>query len=702
MSDDDLFDDLKHHDVNQGEPDPEARAPLSRRLGVGARAVFGSRRNRVIAGAAATAVVLASVSGAVYAATQSDSGNYRTAEAEVADVSETLALSGQLASSSSVDAAFQVAGTVSEVQVVLGDTVEAGQQLATLDGTDLDDAVTSAEDAVASAEQTLEDALDAQASGTASISSTSDTSGTSSAPSSGSTGSAGTSSTSGSSETPSTSQNGSGGSGADGSATADAARAVSEAQQTLLAQYDATTAAGDASTTAFVQAQEICAPFLSATLTVSDSDGEGSAPDATDTSPEEGSVDGTTPADGSTGDTNAEGTGTDDTSSDGTDQAAALQAALESAQGRLSECQAAVSATQDAQTATASANTALTDAATALNEKVAALQVLLTADSGAGSAASTSQTSGSASSSAADSAASSTAPDTTASSGSGTTTSSPSGASSTIGAEASGVAGAPGTVTAEQILADQAAIDLAEAQLAIAQQNVTFASLTTPISGTVVQVSLAAGDSVSAASDSAVITVQSDGGYVVETTVSLSKIAKVATGQTAEVSLPAFDSTYTGEVSSIGVLNVSETSTPSYTVTVAVDADDSPRIGATANLEVDLSDASGVLTVPTSAITRSGSSATVTVLQDGTAQQVSVSLGAVGSERTEILDGLEEGDVVVLADLDQVITSDDETSTGLTGLGGSTDSSFPGGDFSGGFPSGGFPSGGDAPTFPAG
>lgn len=253
----------------------------------------------------------------------------------------------------------------------------------------------------------------------------------------------------------------------------------------------------------------------------------------------------------------------------------------------------------------------------------------------------------------------------------------------------SGSSGSSGTITAERILADRAAIDLAEAELAIAQQDVTFASITSPVSGTVVSVAMAVGDSVSAASDTAVITVQSDGGYIVQATVTLSKITGVEVGQTAEVTLPAFGSVYEGEVSSIGVLNVSTSSTPSYTVTISVDAgDESPRIGATADADVQIADATGVLTVPTSAITRTDTSATVTRLVDGNTETVTVTLGAVGTERTEITDGLSEGDAVVLADLDEVITSDDEsTDTGLTGLGGSSDEEFTfpdGGGFTGG------------------
>ncbi|WP_448631836.1 hypothetical protein [Cellulomonas soli] len=103
-----------------------------------------------------------------------------------------------------------------------------------------------------------------------------------------------------------------------------------------------------------------------------------------------------------------------------------------------------------------------------------------------------------------------------------------------------------------------------------------------------------------------------------------------------------------------------------------------------------------VLTVPSSAVHLDGSTVTVQVLTDGVAQDVEVTRGAVGTELTEITEGLSEGDEVVLADLTQEMVSDESsTSTGLSGLSGSTDEGSTSGrqmpDFSGGqMPSGGF------------
>lgn len=63
----------------------------------------------------------------------------------------------------------------------------------------------------------------------------------------------------------------------------------------------------------------------------------------------------------------------------------------------------------------------------------------------------------------------------------------------------------------------------------------------------------------------------------------------------------------------------------------------------------------------------------------------------MGAERTEITDGLSVGDEVVLADLSRTLVTDDESSAGLSGLGGSTQERGRAGGPPAGFTGGGFP-----------
>jgi trimeric autotransporter adhesin len=93
------------------------------------------------------------------------------------------------------------------------------------------------------------------------------------------------------------------------------------------------------------------------------------------------------------------------------------------------------------------------------------------------------------------------------------------------------------------------------------------------------------------------------------------------------------------------------------------------------------------VTVPTSAVHRDGTAYTVDLLVDGVSTTTTVEVGAIGSERTEITSGVEEGDTIVLADRDEeIVSDDDDSSSSLTDLGGDTSSTTQqgGGSFGGG------------------
>jgi multidrug efflux pump subunit AcrA (membrane-fusion protein) len=96
------------------------------------------------------------------------------------------------------------------------------------------------------------------------------------------------------------------------------------------------------------------------------------------------------------------------------------------------------------------------------------------------------------------------------------------------------------------------------------------------------------------------------------------------------------------------------------------------KSGMTANANVVVSQASDVLMVPNSAITRLGGQAYVTVLsRDGKTQtRTPVETGTVGDSTTEISSGLSEGQRVVLPQLRVSNTSGTGTGRGLGGGGG--------------------------------
>ncbi|PJI86700.1 biotin/lipoyl-binding protein [Luteimicrobium subarcticum] len=678
-----------------------------------------ARRRRVLV-AGVSAAALVAVGGVAVAVTRDGGTHYRTADVTTGDVDQTVHTDGTVASAARDDASFPVAGTVASVKVAVGDTVKAGQVLATLDTDDLQDAVDDAQDTLTSAEQTLADDLEAQANGET----VSDSSGSGSGGGSGTGGAANAgSTTSGRASTQTSVQTAayvvrtSGGkpTGTTTSSTDDVAAAqkkVASAQEALLAQYEIASKALSTSSDGVTASQATCAAFLAATTADTDD------------------------ADDSTGG----GTGTGTGSSTGSDDDSTVADALK-------DCQDAISGVLTDQTTVDAAQQKLLSLATALDQAVDELVAAVDAEQNAAGSGSGSGGSGSGSGAGTDSGSGAgtdsgsgagkgsgtgNGSGTGSGAGSGTGGASGGGAGTGGGAGSSGFSGSGGSagsgdsgsgsstgsgshsgsdssgstsggaggasggvaVTAERILADRAAVDVAQQDVDIATASASHSELTSRIAGTVAEVSIAKGDSVSASSSSEVVTVVGKTGYVVDATVPLTEVKLLTTGQDVAATVTGSKDALTGTVSRIGITNQSETSTPSYDVTVTLDDTDSTLFdGASAQMSVAVASAKGATVVPTSAITTSGTKHTVQVLDGGKVSTVDVQLGAVGTALTEVTSGVKVGQQVVLADLDQAISSDDSTdsTSGLSGIGGSGDSN--GGGFQGGGP-GGFSGGG--------
>jgi HlyD family secretion protein len=220
--------------------------------------------------------------------------------------------------------------------------------------------------------------------------------------------------------------------------------------------------------------------------------------------------------------------------------------------------------------------------------------------------------------------------------------------------------------SAGQVAESQASVDEATAKLVEAEQALSGATVTAPIAGTVGAVAAAAGDGVSAGDT--VVTVIGAGAAVVSATVPLEQLESLAVGQAATVTPVGTSTAVTGTVTKIGSLPDAAAETVAYPVTITVpDPPASMGAGSTAVATITVAEVKDVLTVPTSAVRRG----TVTVLSGDQTTPTRVTTGAVGLSRTEITDGLAEGDQVVLADLDSPVpTSDQQSGPGFNPGGG--------------------------------
>ncbi|MBN9618145.1 MAG: biotin/lipoyl-binding protein, partial [Actinobacteria bacterium] len=114
------------------------------------------------------AVVVLAGGGVAYAMSGDSGPQYRLATVTRTTVEQTVDESGTVATVSQSSAAFPVSGEVATVPVQLGQTVTAGQTLATLDTTSLQQSLQSANSTAATARQTLaNDEAEQSSSGTA-------------------------------------------------------------------------------------------------------------------------------------------------------------------------------------------------------------------------------------------------------------------------------------------------------------------------------------------------------------------------------------------------------------------------------------------------------------------------------------------------------------------------------------------------------
>lgn len=225
--------------------------------------------------------------------------------------------------------------------------------------------------------------------------------------------------------------------------------------------------------------------------------------------------------------------------------------------------------------------------------------------------------------------------------------------------------------SADQIAADQASVDAASAQLAAAQQNMSAATLVSPIAGTVADVTITAGQSATANSTTTHVVIVGPGEDEVTTAVSDTEVGKVKPGQPASVIPDGATAPIAGKVTSIGALgSTTSGGSASYPVTISLNPTSQQLFdGATASVSVTLGRAQAAVTVPTSAVATFGGFSVVSKMVDGKPTITRVTLGVVGSTVTQIKTGLKAGDEVMLANISEPMPSSNTNARGFGGGG---------------------------------
>jgi trimeric autotransporter adhesin len=629
--------------------EPMALEPMAEPGTPAARRRRRARTRRILVSAIVVVVGLGTGIG-VARAQASDTPGYRTATATTGSTTSEVAISGTVEPVNQAAAAFQVGGTVSSVKVTPGQHVSAGQTLATLDPTSLQEQVSLAEASLSSAQAKLSE----DESGESSTSAQTASSVTSSV-----------TSVSGAQPavllTAATVPTSSGGS------LLQAQRAVVSAQHTAdldiqtatadLASAERTCGVSSGSQTTLPRARTTAATTtLVLTADVSSDSTTTTAPSTTTTTPT------TAPSTPTTAPSTTTTTPTTTPSTTPTTTPSTTPT------------------TTPSTTPTTTPGSTATSCATALQQAMAAQQQVSQDQQAVQSAETTLAQMLSKS-------ASSTSNRTSGPSSTGTSagrSSSDFSSSGSSGASGSSTPTAAATNSASQLASDQASIDSEQASLVSAEQALNNATLTAPMAGTVAAVGISEGDTVSAGSSSATITVTDPESYETTSSLTSSQVGEIKVGDSVQVDIDGQAGMSRGTVTRVGPVQSSSTGY-TYPLIVSLAAGSVPAnsavVGASAQLNVELSRAANSVVVPTSAIhTSAVGDSYVVVLQAGKESRRTVKVGVVGTVYTQITSGLAAGARVVLADPSQAVpSSNTNSSTNVRGFGVGGAGAFPAG-----------------------
>ena len=250
----------------------------------------------------------------------------------------------------------------------------------------------------------------------------------------------------------------------------------------------------------------------------------------------------------------------------------------------------------------------------------------------------------------------------------------------------------------------------AELSMENTQKQLENYTITSPISGTIIDKEYKAGDTVE--SGKTLCTIY-DLSYL-EITLSIDEldISTVEVGQAVQITADAVEGkTFTGTVTKVSVAGTTSGGITSYPVTVRIDEADELLPGMNVDAEIVLEEAADTLAIPSSAVTRgSGNTSLVLVTQDSPSAAnaveqeapegyayVQVETGISDDSYVQILSGLQEGDTAAY-----VARSTESGSMMMGGMPGAMGGDMPAGMPSGmgGAPGGGMPSGGPGGGFP--
>ncbi len=225
---------------------------------------------------------------------------------------------------------------------------------------------------------------------------------------------------------------------------------------------------------------------------------------------------------------------------------------------------------------------------------------------------------------------------------------------------AGAVLAAIGGESAENSLADAAlAVQNAQLSLQSAQEALDSYTITSPISGTVIEKNLKAGDQLNGGDSGAMAVIYDLSQLELQMDVSELDIGQIQPGQTVEITAEALPGqTFTGVVEKVSVNGTTTDGFTTYPVTILLSeyGDLNPGMNVSAHIIVERSE--NALCVPAEAVNSDGSVRVagegafaedgVTIADPSKIESRPVTLGRGNQDFVEITSGLEEGETVLL------------------------------------------------------
>lgn len=223
------------------------------------------------------------------------------------------------------------------------------------------------------------------------------------------------------------------------------------------------------------------------------------------------------------------------------------------------------------------------------------------------------------------------------------------------------------------VQSQQEALRRAELSLQNAQKALDDYTITSPISGTVVDKLYKAGES--AEQNKTLCTIYDMSYFTFTLNVDELDIADVAVGQTVTITADAAEGkTYTGTVTKVSVAGATASGVTTYPVTVRIDETTGLLPGMNVDATIEIEGAADALTIPIQALSRGNkvlvttdSPSAASALEDEAPEgyvYVQVETGLSDEDDIQILSGLTEGDTVAYLKS----SGDDSTQMGMEGM----------------------------------